>query len=92
MQPIYKCENNKVVRLLMFLSGFAGVSLFIFANLNPQEGYWFGISQLFINLIVFVIWFNFFLQIETGFLKGLVFLGALIPLAMATITIFHVIV
>lgn len=87
MESFTHLSKPKIAKVLMAISGVMGLTLFIYANIEPEEGYWFSIMQLMVNSFVFVTWFTGFLVAVTmpGRLFALV--GALIPLLMAMTTL-----
>ena len=87
MESFTHLSKPKIAKVLMAISGVMGLTLFIYANIEPEEGYWFGIMQLVVYSIVFLTWFTGFLVAVTmpGRLFALV--GALIPLLMAMTTL-----
>ncbi len=87
MESFTHLTKPKIAKVLMAISGVMGLTLFIYANIEPEDGYWFGVMQLLVNSFVFVTWFSGFLVAVT--LPGRLFalVGALIPLLMAMTTL-----
>ncbi len=87
MEYLAPLVKQKAVKSLMAVSGVMGLTLFIYANVDPTEGYWFGVMQLLVNTFVFITWFSGFLVAVT--LPGRLFalIGALVPLLMAMTTL-----
>ncbi len=78
----------------MAISGFAGLSLFLianFTNLFAGSSVLAGCLQLAVNAFVFFVWTKAFMQ-SSGFKKFVAFFGVIVPVMMAGITIFRVLI
>lgn len=76
----------------MAISGATGFSFFFIANFtNTLVGLSVtaGALQLAVNAFVFIVWGKAFTE-KTGFAKFVAFWGVVVPVVMATITIWHI--
>lgn len=76
----------------MVISGLTGFSFFLianFTNLFAGANVLAGCLQLCVNAFVFTVWTKAFLQ-SIGFKKFVAFFGVIVPIVMATITIWRV--
>lgn len=84
--------NDKKNTVWMIVSGAMGLSFFLianFTNLFTGSSIIAGVSQLAVNVFVFVVWLKAFLQ-SHGFKKFIAFVGTVFPAIMASITIWRV--
>ncbi len=82
----------KHYKLWMAISGTTGFSFFLianFTNLLLGLSVVAGVLQLAVNLFVFVVWLKIFAN-SSGLLKFVAFWGVVVPLLMASITIYRV--
>lgn len=79
-------------KLWMAISGMTGLCFFLianFTNLFSGSSVIAGIAQLGVNAFVFTIWRKAFLY-SSGFQKFVAFWGVVVPVVMASITIYRV--
>jgi len=79
-------------KLWMGVSGLTGFSFFLIANLTnlfAGSSVIAGVIQLAVNAFVFVVWYKAFTN-SSGFQRFVAFWGVLVPLFMAAITVYRV--
>ena len=79
-------------KLWMAISGATGFSFFLVANFtNVFAGLSLvaGVLQLAVNAFVFIVWHKAFVE-RTGFGKFVAFWGVVVPIVMASITIWRI--
>lgn len=78
----------------MTISGFTGFVFFLVANFTDffvGSSILAGCLQLCVNAFVFTVWTKAFMQ-SSGFKKFVAFFGVVVPIAMAGITIWRVLI
>lgn len=84
-------DNNS---LWMIISGFTGFSFFLianFTNLFTGSRVIAGCLQLCVNTFVFIVWRKAFVQ-SHGFKEFVAFIGTVVPVIMASTTLWRVLI
>lgn len=79
-------------KLLEVISGATGLGLALIANLTNVfvgSAVVAGVLQLAVNVFVFIVWRKAFVE-RTGFAKFVAFWGVVVPVGMAAITIWRI--
>ena len=85
-----KTSNFDNQKVRMALAGVLGLSFFVLANFGALgSGAIFGVIQIAINSIVFVVYLNGYKK-TTGFTKFVAVVGVIVPIVMASITLWRV--